>query len=196
MLGSMKATWAAPVVLAMAATAHAEVGALPGAPPEPAPPPATQPLALAFAVGFTQGQTAAAQSLSGANVIGEVGYHFDGQTTLGLHVAFADVSGNTMPEFQTFKARALAFDVAAFASATAIDRLWASVYLGVHYDDLAIDGDATDSTSGWSMGIGLSGGVDLVKVDGMRLGLYAEITSSIATSIGYSGFSAGIEARR
>jgi zinc protease len=134
-------------------------------------------------------------NLSGAAFAGEVGYRFTPQHAVGLHIGYAKLSGTyTQSYSQPMPLEDTAIDIDGFAQATAYDRLWGALALGAHLDSYA-DG-LTPTTGRTGIGVGLEGGVDLLKIDANRLGVWLRVDGTIASDSGYGAVMVGAGYRR
>jgi hypothetical protein len=171
----------------------------PTAPATPASePPLPYPSRLALDVGLEvlSSHTAVLPAATGVGFKVEVGYHFDDVTSVGLHLALGRAAGSYEPEFQPYSTQIVPFEIGAYARATGLDRLWVQLFLGLHYDWQQANGTEIDPTSGFSAGVGISGGVDVVRIGGYRLGVYGTISGTVISDIGYASFGGGFSLRR
>jgi hypothetical protein len=113
------------------------------------------PLTWSFGVGGELAHTAKFDGLQGLAAVGELGYRFDGNATLGLRFAFRNAGGSYTPEFVAMTTRDVSSDVGLFVSATAFERVWGQVFIGAHFDTLHIEEDMADSTTAAGVGVGL-----------------------------------------
>ncbi len=193
----MARCWAAAIVLALTATAHAEVGALPGAQPDPeptTPDPMSGKLAWAAGADVTHATTALANAW-GSTVFGEIGVHIDSTTTVGFHADVGVLSGSYTPELTAYRATLVPIDIGGYASATGYDRFWAKIFLGVHIDGVSLDMDSADSGLHASFGLQLAGGADIIKLGAQRLGIYIALQTSFDSDVGYVGVGGGVQVR-
>ncbi|HUS31619.1 MAG TPA: pitrilysin family protein [Kofleriaceae bacterium] len=141
---------------------------------------------------------------TGAGVAAELGMRRDKAVALGLHVGVGYVSGyrysgrGSTPNH--YEVTDVPIDVAAFIQRTAYDRLWATLLLGVHLDQLykqSIDIYADDERGlHGALGIGLEGGLDLWKGHPHRLGIAARVQGALISSSGYGALSVGLAYRQ
>ena len=132
---------------------------------------------------------------SGWTVAAEAAYRFDTTTALGLHVAVGHMSGaydtdDVNPVHHTFTSTS--FDVGGLISALAYDRLWGELLAGLHVDHV------DDAGARWEpgLGVGLEGGVDVVKLGTHRLDVIGRMQSELVPAGGFVEFSIGLGYRR
>jgi hypothetical protein len=184
------------VLLAFASAAHAQ-SVMPGAQPDPeptTPDPMSGKLAWAAGADVTHATTALANAW-GSTVFGEIGVHIDSTTTVGLHADVGVLSGSYTPELTAYRATLVPIDFGGFASATAYDRFWAKIFLGVHIDGVSLDMDSADSGFSASFGLQLAGGADIIKLGAQRLGIYLALQTSFDSDVGYVGVGGGVQVR-
>lgn len=166
-------------------------GSLAHADPEATPAPGLPWLSVLVSAGVVSPYTQLGAEDLGPGVMVDLGVRVanDVPTELGVHVGAAWLSGAGDDGFgDTFTYRLVPVSIAGFARATAYDRLWGEVYLGLHFDYVGGAGEP-----GWlaSFAIGLASGVDLVKVGYHRLGVCGWLDVGKG-DVSYAGAIAGL----
>ena len=135
---------------------------------------------------------------SGVGFIAEVGRHTDKKTDFGLRLGMSSESGKRTIMYQPreYDIDITSYDIGAYIRTLAYDRLWGALFVGMHLDDLSYETFEPDRTTSFtkSLGIGLEGGVDVVKFHGHRIGVLA--TAMGAMPSGYAAFMFGVAYRR
>jgi hypothetical protein len=139
---------------------------------------------------------------TGAAVSVDVGHAFDLSKTVGFHGAIATLRGHRQYKqgyfAGQFDTELLPIDLGFFAR-FAKGRVWASVWLGLHLDRLYDEHiDLTmPSIVQWSksLGIGLEGGLDLVRIGRTWIAAAGEIDGAPGSSIGYGALWLGLALR-
>jgi zinc protease len=134
-------------------------------------------------------------NLTGPAFIGEVGYRVDHKHAVGLELGYARLSGSfTQSLSPLMPLNDVVYDIDGFAQVTAYDRMWGQIALGAHLDHYADAFSAVEWKT--AIGIGLEGGVDLVKIGVNRLGIWLRIDGTLASSSGYDAVMVGAGYRR
>lgn len=138
--------------------------------------------------GFMSART---HALTGYAIGADAGYRLTRETTVGLHAGFGRSSGSyTERELQPpIDIAATGLQLQGFIQATGYERLWAAALIGVGVVRVEDDGRAS-----WhgAASAGLQGGVDVIDLDGHRLGLYARLETDLFSETSYSAFSIGV----
>lgn len=129
-------------------------------------------------------------NLSGTAVVGEIGYRFNGQHAVGLHLGYAHLNGSYTTGFsKPIPLSNTAYDIDALAQVTTYGRLWGAAAVGLHLDHYA-DGL---SPLAWQagIGVGIEGGLDLLMVGLHRAGVWARVDGTLGSSSGYGAVTMG-----
>jgi zinc protease len=124
----------------------------------------------------------------------ELGYRYESRHAVGLHLGVGSFSGNEMDGFAQIPMTLHSVDIDAFVQATAYDRLWGAAFVGAHIDDLSIMGGVEGTTAG--VGIGIEGGVDVVRVSDHRIGGFFRVDGTLMSDSGYGAITLGLAYRR
>jgi zinc protease len=158
---------------------------------------AASPFTVTIAPGYETGRLTGLAGVDGYSVAADFGYRLDQITALGLHVSIGHVSGSYdtgafVPELHPFDVVPLG--ISGFLQGTGYDRLWGAVLVGIHFDRFT-DGDSHQSAWYRSLGVGVQGGVDLVKFQRHRLGAYGRVESELISDTSYAAFTLGVAYR-
>jgi hypothetical protein len=134
---------------------------------------------LSVAGGYTTG-TWGDYDATGGSLAGNFGFQFERGDTGGLHLAISELGGSFMTGMATPVVHSFvltAFDVSGYVQATAIDRLWGGAFAGIHVDRMS------EQATVWNadLGLGLEGGVDILKYNGQRFGVYGRLQAELLT---------------
>jgi hypothetical protein len=137
----------------------------------------------------------------GEYVMAEVGYRLDASKSVGLQFGVGRATGSYTIDLSLdmYPIAITPIDIAGVVEVTGYDRLWGDVSLGLHLDHMTdTDDDAmSDATVTLaSMGVGLTGGVDILRLGPHRLGLGVHINGSLASDSGYASAALGLVYRR
>ena len=122
----------------------------------------------------------------------DVGYHFDRDTTAGIHLSEGSFSG-TLPGSVAGSYSYIPVSVDAFAAQRFLGICWAAFLLGAHFDRTSGGGMPTQWTG--NIELGLAVGVDVWRWKDQSLGLFA-LTESEVSDDGYVGAVIGVAYRR
>ena len=148
------------------------------------------PLAVSIAGGYAFG-SAGDLELSGLNVTAELGHQL-GEAMLGLHVELGRLTGNYMFGVIPHDVTDIVVEAAAYVEAEAYDRLFGSVFLGLHVN--ALD-DTRVSSNSAGLGVGLTVGIDLWIQHRSRFAIFGRAQGELISDIGYSAFTIGLAFR-
>ncbi len=157
------------------------------------------PLRLRLAVvpiAYTSGKVLAV-AVSGVAFGAEVGLRLDNTTMVGVQMSLGkltgmrDVSTGLIPDLRPIEIVPVGVNV--FLQGSGYDRLWASVLIGVHANRVTDRMQPPIWTN--ALGLGIEGGVDLLKLGRHRLGLYGRAESELLSKVSYAGFVAGVAYR-
>ena len=131
---------------------------------------------------------------TGLIVTTELGYRFTRASSVGLHLAGGILTGTYAIALDTTAHHygVVPIDIDAYASTTALDRIWGGALIGAHID--AVTKQDTKWFSG--VGIGFEGGIDLLRRGSHRLGLAARVGGVLGSASGFGGLSLGVAYRR
>jgi len=127
--------------------------------------------------GFSLGTEFRLDHTTSVGLLGSIGYLDGTYETEGLLV-------------KQFPISVLPISIGASIGSSAYDRVWGKVSVAFHTNQVT-DGDEA-STWDSGLGIGLQGGVDIVKLGRHRLGLAAAFDSDLFTSASTYGLSLGV----
>ena len=134
---------------------------------------------------------------NGYSLFAEAGYRYDVKHAVGLHLDYGGASGHYGMDSMdlTVPMTLRAIDADAFIQANGYGRFWASFMIGVHLDDIA---GKDQPLQGWGagVGIGVEGGVDVVKHGLDGIGVYVQVAGTLLTSSGYGSIAIGAAYRR
>ena len=153
-------------------------------------PPST--LALTISGGYVSGGLTDRGDATGFGASFDLCARTDPTTSVGLHVSIASSSGVQVASPMNLPYSVIPIDVAGAVQGTAYDRLWGTLYLGIHLDRLTQSGSTTTPAS---IGAGLEGGIDLLKLGLHRFGVYARVAGTLGGDLGYSEAVAGLAYR-
>jgi zinc protease len=153
------------------------------------------PRSLSLTVGYASAQVDN-HGTAGMTVTGELVKRFSHTDAAGLQVSIGYVGGGYVDGFAILHHHSVGdvpIDLAGVAQATAADRLWGALSLGLHLDDLSEDGHAA-----WHAGIGagLEAGVDLVTRAPHRFGVFVRVQTELAVATPTVAFTGGLAYRR
>jgi hypothetical protein len=135
-----------------------------------------------------------------------VGYRVDRKTAIGLQLTTGFFSGSYT--YDVFDRPGGTLHIMPIQLGAAIlghgyERLWGAIYMGVHIDRRTDPTPLTPSSppiddSVWTpgFGVGVEGGVDVVKSSTQRLGLFGLVQGTLATERTYSSLTLGVAYRR
>jgi hypothetical protein len=152
-------------------------------------------LTLATFAGY--GFTRARQHAMGGYALGaDVGYRLSREQTVGLHVGFGQSDGSykNTELGPLIEIAATGFQIDAFLQASRPNsRLWGAFLLG-----LGVVRVTEGGVSSWheAVSIGLQGGVDVVKHDSHRIGIYGRLDTDAFSDTSYVVTSLGVSYRR
>ncbi len=151
---------------------------------------ASQPLAIGVEAGFASGSVSDTD-VSGFSVAGQVGYRIDDTTTIGGYFGLGRVTGSyqsdvSMPPHEVTN---VPLDLAGYARATAYDRLFGLVFMGLHVNFASDNGTAVRDSG---IGAGLGVGIDLWTSTHDRLAAYAAVQGELLTDVGYVAATLGL----
>jgi hypothetical protein len=123
----------------------------------------------------------------------QLGYLYEGNA-FGIHADVARVVGHVSPllDPRTFHFTQIPIDLAAYIQGEPIHRVWVQVFMGVHLDRYA-DEDVKAWDTG--IGVGLFGGVDLLRLRGNKIGTFIGVVSELRGT-SYSSLWLGLAYRR
>ena len=133
---------------------------------------------------------------TGVTVSGALVERFTTNDAAGFLASIGYESGSYAPDMGFGTPRSLEIlpiDLAGVAQATAFDRLWGSVQLGLHLDHV-IDNDVDAWHAG--IGAGLEGGVDIFRHGPHRFGVFARVQGELLATPTYVAFTGGLTYRR
>jgi len=169
---------------------------------------APAPLTLTMGMGYSASSLVESEDrlhydcCDGYSVSAELGYRFDARHAVGLHGGFGVGSGHYGYDgsaTSAYQLQVVPVDLAAFAQATAFDRLWGAVLIGVHLDNISTTTNTTVMPlTGWQagLGVGLEGGVDLVRTGMHRFGGFLRLDGTLMSDSGYGAITIGAAYRR
>lgn len=138
---------------------------------------------------------------AGVGVSAELGMYASATNALGLRLGVSTASGKrtVMYQMRDYDVQMTSYDVAAFFRASGYQRLWGELFVGLHVDNVdyanfnaSIEPRTTTTKAGLSIGLG--GGVDVIKVDRHRIGVFATVMGAMPS--GYGAFLVGLAYRR
>jgi zinc protease len=162
--------------------------------------PSAQKLALTAGIGYSATQLVEPNEkvvydcCSGPAVVVEVGLRYDPRHAVGLHIGFGDYAGSASDGLAATPMTSKTFDIDAYAEVTSYDRLWGAAVVGLHIDDVWIAHNSPGTTAG--IGIGVEGGVDVVRTGDHRFGGFFRIDGTLLSSSGYGAITFGAAYRR
>ena len=153
------------------------------------------PRLLSLTVGYASAQVDS-HGAAGITITGELVKRFSHTDAAGLQVSIGYLGGAYTTDIMTYEHHSIGdvpIDLAGIAQATVADRLWGSLSLGLHLDDLTEDGHGA-----WHAGIGagIEGGVDLVTHAPHRFGVFARVQGELAVATPTVAFIGGLAYRR
>lgn len=136
--------------------------------------------------------------ITGWSIAAEVGYRLDTTTVLGVQASIGNLSGtydsgrSILPDPVPIEVLPLCAHL--FIQGNGFERMWGAVLVGVHYNRILDD----ERPAAWetSLGVGVQGGVDLLKRGRHRFGLYGRVESELLSDSSYAGLSLGVAYRR
>jgi zinc protease len=142
--------------------------------------------------GFMRART---RSMTGYALGADAGYRLNRETTVGLHVGFAQSSGSYHEREldPPIDISATGLQLHGFIQATGLERLWGAALVGVGMVNVDEKGEAS-----WHAAVsaGLQGGADLLVYDGHRVGVYGRLDTDLFSATSYTVFSIGVGYRR
>ena len=171
------------------------IGRLEDALTEQGPPPR---FTFTLAAGYAAG-TVLRHGVGGLTLTGEVGYRLQRTTAVGLHLSLGQLhgtydTGRFGPYIEDLRpVEVLPIGIGGYLQAIAYDRLWGAFLVGLHLDRVTDDG-----LTSWdrSLGIGVQGGVDILKLRGHRLGAFERIDGELLSDASYAAITFGLAYRR
>lgn len=166
---------------------------------EPAAPTTLQGLSSGYTLMLAVGR--ASGSLLGHDVSGfgaavQAGYRVSENTSVGARVSFGSLYGTYETQFpprQGLPVSVVPFGVLGFVQLTGLRRVWAAAMAGLILDVVK---DGTKQSAWYpSLGVGLEGGIDLLKVQDHRFGVYGELQSVFVSDTPYSALTLGLAYR-
>ncbi len=155
-------------------------------------------LAVSAQVGYSAANVNEADSLTvdcctGLTLAADVGFRLEDGTTFGLRLGYGALTGSYMTGVSPMRLSMTLnpIDIAAFISATGYDRIWGEVYAGLHLDNITDVQNGASTTLESGIGIGLIGGVDMIKSGRHRFGLWVRGDGSMGSSTAYGALSFG-----
>lgn len=149
------------------------------------------PFAISLAAGYSSA-SGGDLDLSGVSMAAQLGHQI-GDAMIGLHLEFGRLSASYMDRYGPHEVTDLPVEVAAYAEAEGYDRLFGSVFLGLHVS-LLDDTNVTSNSAG--LGAGLTAGVDLWRHRHSKFALYGRVQGELLSDIGYAAFTVGLAFRR
>jgi len=150
-------------------------------------------LTLTLAAGYSKARLIGSD-MTGFAVAAEIGFRSSVQNAVGLHLAIGSLNGSFTNELSSAPRplELIPIDLALFLQTAAYDRLWGAAILGLHVDRV------TKEESEWHKGIGLGlhGGVDILKLGNHRVGVSGSLKGSLASETGFGGFVIGLAYRQ
>lgn len=148
-------------------------------------------VAAAYGTGKVQ-----QHGVSGPSATITAGYRFDRTKTFGGRASIGRLSDTyqigIIPDPRPIEVLPIA--IGGFVQATGYDRLWGTFLLGLNLDRV-IDDELPPRWYG-GLGFGLEGGVDLLRIDRHRLGLYMRLDTELASSADFSSINVGLAYRQ
>lgn len=136
------------------------------------------------------------RSVNGFTVSGELGYRLGHRLAIGLHASLGTLGGTyeTGRYSERHTIALLPVGLAAFLQTSAYDRLWGGVLVGAHLDRVTVD----ESEPVWhrSLGLGLQGGIDIVRLRRQRFGVYGRAEAHLLSDAFFGAFTFGLAYRR
>lgn len=158
--------------------------------------PASRLLVAAMPYAFEIGKAGDAR-ITGWSIAAEVGYRIDTTTVIGVRGSFGslsgtyDLGGRILEELHPLEALHVGGHL--FLQGNGFERLWGSVFLGVHRNRI-ID-DTMPAVWDTTFGLGFEGGIDIVRLGRHHLGAYGRVESELRSEFGYAGLSLGVAYR-
>jgi zinc protease len=152
-------------------------------------------LALTVAPSYAAGSIAD-HDASGFAISANVGYRVEQRTAVGLHLATGGLSGSYIDGATPHSFTTIPIEVAAFAQATALDRLWGAAFIGVHAHRTTDTGPMTMVSWSAGLGAGLQAGVDVIRRPPHRIGVVVDLHTLFGPAAGYTAYTVGIAYRR
>lgn len=135
---------------------------------------------------------------NGEYVLAEVGYRLDASKTIGLQLGAGHSTGKYRFDASPmmYPVTLQPIDAGVYLEVNALGRLWGNASVGAHLDRMTAPDDmrsAPDATlTRGALGVGLTGGLDLLKLGRHRLGIGAHVAGTLGGGSGYAAISFGL----
>ena len=155
---------------------------------------------LALAPAYITGRVMMDGRISGFSLAAQLGYRLDAATAVGVRASIGWMDGTypvrngMITADRAIETMPLGFS--AFVRATGYDRVWGAAFLGLNLEYVAAPELGLIPAWHRSLGFGAEGGVDLLRLDRHRLGIYGRIDGALLSDTSYTAFALGVAYRR